>query len=164
MERSVIKQDSHISDLLETRKELMDQHCVSLSVLAELNTQNLCKLGVSDGKLYRCWNWASGIQRNFRGESRTSTLDHISNCVTDVNTIYDSIFNSLSEPLNQNFETRSENASILLNAKNNMILWKNGLQALTLLYQNDKDTVESINAIIAELDVRIERRFSVSYV
>lgn len=164
MEHSVIEQDSHISCLLENQKQLMDQYCDSLCVLAELNTHNLYKLGVSDEKLYRCWNWASGIQRNFRRESRTYTLDHISNCVTHVNTIYDSIFNSLSDPLNQNFETRTENASILFNAKKNMILWKNGLQALVLLYQNDKNTVESIDAIIAELDVRIEKILSVFYV
>ena len=164
MKHTVIKQDSYESDLLESRKELMNQCCDSLCVLAELNTQNLCKLGVSNGKLYRCWNWASGIQRNFRGESRISTLHHISNCVTDVNTIYDSIFNSLSDPLNQDFNTRTENATILLNAKKNMILWKNGLQALVLLYQNDRNTVESIDTIIAELDVRIERIFNVFYV
>lgn len=159
-----MEQDSNISDLFESRKELMDQLCVSLSVLAELNTQNLCKLGVSNGKLYRCWNWASGIQRNFRGESRSSTLEHITKCVTDVNKIYDSTFNSLSEPFNQNFVSRTKNANILLNAKNNMILWKKGLQALILLYQNDKYTVDSIDAIIAELNIRIERTFIVSYV
>lgn len=159
-----MEQDSNISDLFESRKELLNQLCDSLSVLAELNMQNLCKLGVSNGKLYRCWNWASGIQRNFRGESRLSTVEHISNCVTNVNTIYDSIFNTLSEPLNQNFITRTKNANVLLNAKNNMMLWKNGLQALVLLYQNDKYTVDSIDAIIAELNIRIERTFIVSYV
>ena len=164
MEHFVNEQAPPTSGLLERRKELMNQHCDSLSVLAELNTHNLCKLGVSDGKLYRSWNWVSGIQRNFRGETRKSTLDHISNCITDVNVIYDSIFKSLSEQSDQNFETRTGSASILLNAKNNMILWKNGLQALVLLYQNDKDTVETINDIIAELDVRIDRTFSVSYV
>lgn len=164
MERYVIEKQLTVTELFETRKELLDQLCDSLSVLAELNMQNLCKLGVSNGKLYRCWNWASGIQRNFRGESRLSTLDHISNCVTNVNTIYDSIFNSLSESLNQNFITRTNNANILLNAKNNMILWKNGLQALVLLYQNDKYTVDSINTIIAELDFRIEKTLNVSYV
>lgn len=163
MERSTIKEPTK-TELFESRKQLLDQLCDSLSVLAELDTQNLCKLGVSNGKLYRCWNWASGIQRNFRGESRTSTLDHISRCITDVNKIYDSIFNSLSEPLKQSFITRTNNANILLNAKNNMILWKNGLQALVLLYQNDKDIVDSINTIIAELDFRIEKTLNVSYV
>lgn len=163
MERSAIQEPTK-TELFESRKELLNQLYDSLSVLAELNMQNLCKLGVSNGKLYRCWNWASGIQRNFRGESRLSTVEHISKCVTNVNTIYDSIFNSLSEPLNQNFITRTKNANVLLNAKNNMMLWKNGLQSLVLLYQNDKYTVDSINAIIAELDFRIERTFIVSYV
>ncbi len=164
MEHTVVKQDSRITSLLESRKALIDQYCDSLFVLAELNTHNLCKLGVSDGKLYRSWNWVSGIQRIFRGESRRSTLVHISNCITDVNTIYDSIFNSLMEPLDQKFETRTGNASILMKAKNNMLLWKNGLEALASLYKNDKDTVETIDAIIAELNVRIERTFSVLYV
>tara|TARA_A100001011_G_C14035707_1_gene725643 strand:- start:186 stop:395 length:210 start_codon:yes stop_codon:yes gene_type:complete len=68
------------------------------------------------------------------------------------------------EPLDQKFETRTGNASILMKAKNNMLLWKNGLEALASLYKNDKDTVETIDAIIAELNVRIERTFSVLYV
>ena len=164
MEESIIEQrDPPVSDLLETRKELMEQYYESMSALAELNTQNMCKLGVSDGKLYRSWHWVSGIQRNFRGESRKTTLDHISNCVTDVNAVYDSIFNSLMEPLNQDFETRTGNASILVKAKKNMLLWRNGLETLAVLYKGDEDTIDTIAGINAELSIRIERSFSVSY-
>lgn len=164
MEESIIEQrEPPVSDLLETRKELMEQYYDSLAALAELNVQNLCKLGVTDGKLYRCWNWISGIQRNFRGESRKNTLNHIRNCVTNVSAIYDAIFESLMEPLNEDFETRTDNASILVKTKKNMLLWINGLDSLSLLYKGDEDTIDTIAGINAELSIRIERTLTVSY-
>ena len=135
----------------------------ALSELAQLNESNLCKLGVSDGKLYRCWNWGSSLQRNFLGESRKSTLDHISNCVTDVISIYDSIFNSMSEPMNPNYNVRTGNAEMLAETKKHMTLWRNGLQVMSTLYETDPDTLSIITEINTQLSIRIAKRFTLSF-
>ena len=151
-----------VSSLFQKRKELMSQYYESLSELAQLTESNVCKLGVSDGKLYRSWSWGSSIQRNFRGESRKSTIDHISNCITDVISIYDSVFDTLQEPMNPNYEVRTGNAEMLAETKKHMMMWRNGLQSLALMYQDDEETLSQISEINASLSFRISKRFTLT--
>lgn len=152
-----------VSGLFEKRKELMEQYYEALDALGELNDDNLCKLGVSDGKLYRSWSWASGIQRNFRGESRKTTIDHISNCVTDVLGVYDSIFVSLSDTREHTFDARTDYAKVLVETKKHMCRWRDGLASMSKLYHGDRDSLSTIDDISASLTVRIERTFTISF-
>ena len=152
-----------VSSLFQKRKELMSQYYDALSELSELTESNVCKLGVSDGRLYRSWSWGSGIQRNFRGESRKTTIDHISNCITDVISIYDSVFDTLEQPMNPNYDVRTGNAEMLAETKKHMMMWRNGLQALSIMYQNDEETLNAISEINVSLSLRIEKRFTLSF-
>jgi len=164
MEEYKQKNDSEdVSSLFQKRKELMSQYYDALSELAELTESNVCKLGVSDGRLYRSWSWGSSIQRNFRGESRKTTIDHISNCITDVISIYDSVFDTLEQPMNPNYDVRTGNAELLAETKKHMMMWRNGLQALSIMYQNDEETLNAISEINASLSFRIAKRFTLSF-
>ena len=162
MEESKIDGKEEVSSLFQKRKELMSQYYDALSVLAELTESNVCKLGVSDGRLYRSWYWGASIQRNFRGESRKTTIDHISNCITDVIGIYDSIFNELEQTSHLE-NTRTSNAELLAEIKKHMMLWRNGLQALSTIYQGDDNTLSAISEIKANLTMRISKQFTLSF-
>lgn len=162
-ERSVSADHQPISDktisdksnacLFSKRKEMLSQYFDSLAELENLCETNIHKLGVDDGKLYRSWYWASGIERHYRGESRMTTIKHISNCVTDVITIYKGIFDVISKNKCPDSQRRTENAQLLVDTKKHMELWIKGLQVMSRLYQDDPDIVSQISEIDGTLSI-----------
>jgi len=74
-------------ELYERRYTTILEYVSIFNALEDMDNDNPCKMGIHDGKLYSCWNFGQGIQRNFYGQSRKTFIDFVENTILNLETI-----------------------------------------------------------------------------
>jgi len=144
-------------ELYEHRYSTLHEYVSIFNALEDMDKEHPCKMGVHDGKLYACWHFGQGIQRNFYGQSRKTFVDFVENTILNIEMIVN-ICISGHEDLDE--ELMSKYSALFLWLQSKLFLWMEKMDAMSTLYTKDPCTISRFSDVLKicyDVMVRLDR-------
>jgi len=132
-------------ELYERRYTTILEYVSIFNALEDMDNDNPCKMGIHDGKLYSCWNFGQGIQRNFYGQSRKTFIDFVENTILNLETIVNiciSGYGQLDTKLMHKY------SALFLWIQSKIFLWMEKIDAISTFYTKDKCTISRFSVVL----------------